>query len=230
MMETMRQNEVVNIDSAAHTHIKFCGMTRMDDVRIAQRLGVDAIGMIFAPKSPRCINLSHALRLREGLSVELPMPRIVALVVDADAALLADLASTLKPDLIQFHGSESAQDCELSEVAYLRAVPMHGMTNLATWLSAYPHAAGFVFDSHAPGGSGGSGQVFDWNQLPQDRRNVWLAGGLNPDNVGEAVRRVRPYAVDVSSGIESAPGIKCAEKMQRFVEEVRRADVATRSQ
>ena len=156
MMETMRQNETVNIDSATHTHIKFCGMTRIDDVRLAQRLGAHAIGMIFAPNSPRCIDVAQALRLREGLSLELPMPRIVALVVDADAALLADLASKLKPDLIQFHGSESAQACELGELAYLRAVPMQGMTNLATWLSAYPHAVGFVFDSHAPGGSGGS--------------------------------------------------------------------------
>lgn len=222
----MRQNETVNIDSPTRTHIKFCGMTRVDDVRLAQDLGVDAIGMIFAPKSPRCIDLTQALRLRESLSADLPMPRVVALVVDADAAQLAELASVLKPDLIQFHGSESAPFCEHAELAYLRAVPMRGMTNLAAWLSDYPHAVGFVFDSHAPGGSGGSGQVFDWDQLPQDRSKVWLAGGLSPDNVGMAVRRVRPCAVDVSSGIESAPGIKCAEKMQRFVEEVRRADVA----
>ena len=222
----MRQNKAVNIDSPTRTHIKFCGMTRIDDVRAAQRLGVDAIGMIFAPKSPRCIDLEQALRLRGSLSETLPMPRVVALVVDADAAQLAELASVLKPDLIQFHGSEPATFCEHAESAYLRAVPMRRMTNLAAWLSDYPRAVGFVFDSHAPGGSGGSGQVFDWDQLPQDRSKVWLAGGLTPDNVGAAVRHVRPYAVDVSSGIESAPGIKCAEKMQRFVEEVRRADVA----
>lgn len=230
MMVVMRQNDGVNTAIPSRTRIKFCGLTRVEDVQFAQALGVDAVGCIFAPRSPRRIDLAQALQLRAGLSRAQRRPQIVALVVDADASLLSALRNELRPDLIQFHGSESGEFCEGHGDAYLRAVPMRNMTHLDAWLADYPNASGFVFDSHAPGGSGGSGQIFDWNALPEDRSKVWLAGGLTADNVAHAVATVRPFAVDVSSGIESAPGIKCVEKMQAFVKEVRRADVAARSQ
>lgn len=206
------------------TRIKFCGMTREQDVRAAVALGVDAIGLVFAPRSPRCLTLAQGRALRALLP---PFVAPVALVMDADASLLRGIVQQVRPALIQFHGSEAPEDCDRPGVPYLRVVPMAIPEGAAIHAARYPHAAGLVFDGHAAGESGGSGRRFDWTRVPRGLdRPVLLAGGLGPDNVAEAIACVRPFAVDVSSGIESAPGEKDLDHMRRFVEAVRRADLS----
>ena len=204
------------------TRIKFCGMTRVEDVQFAAALGVDAIGLIFAPRSPRRIDLPTARLLRGALP---PFVAAVALTVDAEPAQVRELVQGLRPALLQFHGEEAPEDCATAGVPFLKAVPMGDVADAAAYAARYSAASGFVFDSHVAGGDGGGGRVFDWRRLPSGfARPLVLAGGLDASNVFEAVRGVRPYAVDVSSGIESSPGVKDRERMRRFVAEVRRAD------
>lgn len=204
------------------TRIKFCGMTRAEDVALATELGVDAIGLIFAERSKRRLDASRARELRAAAG---PFVATVALFMDNAITQVASIISIVKPVLLQFHGEESPQDCECHGLPYLKAVPMGSGVDLAEFAARYPRAEGFVVDSHAAGGIGGSGETFDWRLLPRGfDRPLVLAGGLVPENVFDAVRTVRPHAVDVSSGIESMPGIKDAERMRRFVAQVRRAD------
>ena len=216
----------MNPASQQRTRIKFCGITRAEDIRIAVSLGVDAIGLILVPGSPRCLTLARARELRAQV------PAFVATVVlslDADPAETVRQAAILRPTLWQFHGSESPEDCARIGVPYLKAVPMAQPQHALEFAARYPGASGFVLDSHAAGGQGGSGKAFDWARIPQDLdAPIVLAGGLTPDNVFDAVNAVQPYALDVSSGIESAPGIKDVARMRAFVDAVRRAD-ATRA-
>lgn len=204
------------------TRIKFCGLARIEDARLATALGVDAIGLIFAPRSPRCLDLAQGRTLRAALP---PFVAAVALVMDAEVATVKEILQTVTPTMLQFHGAETPDDCGRYGVPYLKAVPMAAPEDALSYVARYAAASGFVFDSHAVGEPGGSGRRFEWSRMPRGLgRPLLLAGGLTPDNVFEAVCALRPYAVDVSSGIESAPGIKDAEKMRRFVAEVRRAD------
>jgi phosphoribosylanthranilate isomerase len=204
------------------TRIKFCGMTRAEDVRLACDLGVDAVGLIFAARSPRRLDPSQARALRSQLP---PFVAVVALFMDNAIAEIQTIVQIVKPTLLQFHGEETPQDCAGFGLPYLKAVPMGAAADTFDYAARYTQAAGFVLDSHAAGEAGGSGRRFDWGTIPRDfTRPLLLAGGLTPDNVYDAVRTVRPYAVDVSSGIESAPGIKDAQRMRRFVAQVRRAD------
>lgn len=208
------------------TRIKFCGMTRVADVRAAVALGVDAIGLIFAAGSPRRLQPAQAQALRDALP---PFVSAVALLRDTPPAEVRRIVETVRPQLLQFHGGEDEADCAAYGLPYLRAVPMGSLdaAGARAWLARYPSASGFVFDSHSAGGAGGSGAAFDWASLPDAQPRPWLlAGGLAPDNVADAVVRTRPWGVDVSSGIESAPGIKDSTIMQRFVMEVRRADAS----
>lgn len=204
------------------TRIKFCGMRRREDIELAVAMGVDAIGLIFAERSPRRVDLDLAQRLREAIP---PFVSCVALVMDTPVTEVRAILQRLKPDLLQFHGAETAAECLSFDRPYLRAVPMADPVRGLDEMARHPRALGWVLDSHAAGGAGGSGQPFDWATVPAaDRQRVLLAGGLGPDNVAAAVRQVRPWAVDVSSGIESAPGVKDASRMRRFVEAVRAAD------
>ena len=206
------------------TRIKFCGMTRADDIEAAAALGVDAIGLIFAERSRRCLGVAEGRDLRRVVP---PFVAAVALSMDASFTTLREIIDIVRPDWLQFHGSEPAADCVRFGLPYLKAVPMADARPLADWINDHPAAAGFVLDAHASGEAGGSGQRFDWAQVPVERpRPLLLAGGLDPDNVFDAILAVQPYAVDVASGIEAAPGRKCPLRMQRFVAEVRRADAA----
>lgn len=206
------------------TRIKFCGMTREEDVAAAAALGVDAVGLIFAARSPRRLDAAAALALRKALP---PLVASVALFMDTPVDEVARTVAIVRPQLLQFHGAEDEADCARHGVPYLRAVPMGGgdAGSAAAFMARYPSAAGFVFDSHAHGGAGGSGSGFDWGRLPSRIERPWLlAGGLRADNVAAALEAVHPWGVDVSSGIESAPGVKDFDSMKRFVAEVRRAD------
>ncbi|WP_342315237.1 phosphoribosylanthranilate isomerase [Lysobacter sp. FW306-1B-D06B] len=207
------------------TRIKFCGMTRADDVALACMLGVDAVGLVFAQRSSRRLEIEQARALR---AQALPLVEVVALFMDNEAALVRRVIDEVHPTLLQFHGDEDDAFCRDFGVPYLKAVAMGGDADVAA-LSRHPGAVGLLLDSHAKGGAGGTGHRFDWSRIPDDLdRPFLLAGGLHPDNVFDAVCAVRPWGVDVSSGIESAPGEKDGAKMRRFVEEVARADAAAR--
>lgn len=208
--------------SLRRTRIKFCGMTRGEDIALAVALGVDAIGLILVPASPRCVTLEQAVALRRQIP---PLVSCVALLRDPDPELVHQVVERLRPDLLQFHGSECAADCRRAGRPYLKAIPMADPQAGLAMLGAHEAAAGFVFDSHAVDGIGGSGKVFDWRQIPDAARGrAILAGGLSAENVGQAVRAVRPYAVDVASGIEASPGFKSGQRMRDFVDALRMAD------
>lgn len=204
------------------TRIKFCGLTRPGDVRLAGELGVDALGFIFVPGSRRALDPAQAEALREAVP---PLTQVVALFMDASEPEVRIAIRALRPTLLQFHGREAAAFCERFGLPWIKTLPMGEGVAAAELLAArYPSADAFLLDGHKAGEQGGQGARFDWADLPALAKPWLLAGGLTPDNVFEAVRLARPLGVDVSSGIESAPGQKDGERMHRFVEEVRRAD------
>lgn len=205
------------------TRIKICGITRPDDGRRAAELGADAVGLVFCAASPRNLDLASAARIIGSLP---PLVTVVALFMDPLRADVAAVVSELPIDLLQFHGSEPPEFCRGFGRRYIKALAMGAdAADPRQQAHEYPDAAGFLLDSHAVGGQGGSGQTFDWSRVPQDfARPFLLAGGLGPDNVAAAVRQCRPYGVDVSSGVEAAKGIKDAGKMAAFINEVRRVE------
>jgi phosphoribosylanthranilate isomerase len=205
------------------TRIKFCGLTRAEDVDLAVALGVDAVGFVLVAGSPRHLDLDEAAALRRRLS---PFVTSVVLLRDADAAFVREAIARVQPDLLQFHGREADAFCAQFDRPYLTAIAMGDAgADIAALSAEHPRAVGILFDSHVPGGMGGQGKTFDWSRIPTGlARPLILAGGLNADNVSSAVASVRPYAVDVSSGIESSPGIKDYAKMQAFIDGVRRGE------
>ncbi|WP_298191953.1 phosphoribosylanthranilate isomerase [Metallibacterium sp.] len=205
------------------SRVKICGITRAEDARLAAALGADAIGLIFTPRSPRCLTLAQALAIRAALP---PLVAIVALFMDAPAAEVIEVSAALRPDLLQFHGAEDDTCCTGFGRPWFKALAMREAGDVPARMAQYPHAAGFVLDGHAIGEPGGQGQGFDWAQLPPLTTPWFLAGGLTADNVARAVRFARPWGVDVSSGVESAVGIKDAHKLQQFFREIHRETAA----
>lgn len=211
-------------DSAVRrTRIKFCGFTRAADVAEAVALGVDAIGLILVPQSPRAVSLEAAGELKKTIP---PFVSSVVLLRNPDPALVVEVLRSIRPSLLQFHGEESAEFCASFGHPYLKAIAMQKQTrSLAEIAGDYATAEALLLDGHAPGGLGGQGLAFDWALATQSvGLPVMLAGGIRPDNVAAAIDAARPYAVDVSSGIEAAPGVKDSGKMRAFAREVRRAD------
>ncbi len=202
------------------TRIKFCGITRAEDLKVAVDLGVDAIGLVFCPASPRAINVQQACMLIDRCG---PFITSVGLFMNQDAGTINSLIEQVPVDMLQFHGDESEQFCASFGVPYLKSVAMGG-NGQAISESDYASASAILLDSNELGQPGGSGKQFDWKNIPDLKRPIILAGGLDPNNVSDAVKQVRPYAVDVSSGIESAKGIKEFNKMKDFVRSVRDAD------
>ena len=197
---------------------KFCGITRAEDAHFAAAIGVDALGFVFTQKSRRFVQPEVASRIIRELP---PFVTAVALFMDDEPAWIRQVISIARPHVLQFHGDESVADCANYGLPYLKAVPMATVTDVASYAAGFPGAAGFLLDAHANGEPGGQGARFDWSKRPQLDRPLILAGGLDADNVGEAIRCMRPFAVDVSSGIESSPGIKDATRMQAFIDAVR---------
>jgi phosphoribosylanthranilate isomerase len=197
--------------------IKVCGLTREQDVKAAVELGVDAVGFVFT-KSPRQITANVAVELSRWVPEGVTK---VGLFLDQSQSEIDKILSEVSLDLLQFHGQESAELCRAFPLPYLKAVSMQNSRSLQQALSDYPDAEGLLLDSHVAGQQGGSGKVFDWSVIEQCKKPIWLAGGLNPGNVATAIEMVAPYAVDVSSGVESSPGIKSVERIKAFVDAVR---------
>lgn len=204
------------------TRIKICGITRPQDARTAAQAGADAIGLVFYPQSPRYLSAERAVEIRDALP---PFVQTVALFVNPDAAQVAQVLQRVRPAMLQFHGEESPQFCAQFGVPFVKACRVRPGTDLLEYLRPFSLASAWLFDSYVAE-YGGVGESFDWSLLPAVRdRPFILSGGLARDNVAEAIRRVRPWGVDVSSGVESAKGIKDAAKIADFIAEVRNADV-----
>ncbi|MGH8235328.1 MAG: phosphoribosylanthranilate isomerase [Rhodanobacteraceae bacterium] len=206
----------------SRTRVKICGITRIEDALLACELGADAIGMVMTPSSPRCVSMERARAIRDVLTAFVDA---VVLVHSLPVETVRAIIDGVQPDLVQFHGMEGAAFCESFEVRYLKALGMNGDLDVRAIAIGHAHAAGFVLDGHPPGQQGGQGRTFDWSRIPRDLgRPILLAGGLNADNVGDAIRAVHPWAVDLASGIESSPGIKDAARMRNFFAAVRAVD------
>ncbi len=198
--------------------VKICGLTRARDVRAAVACGADAIGFVFVTGSKRLVDLPTA-----GELVRL-VPAFVArvgLFLDQEAQEVRDVLEQVPLSLLQFHGGESAGFCRQFGRPYIKAVSMNSEQAMQQAEAEYTDAAALLLDSHEPGGLGGSGRVFDWGQVRRSERPLILAGGLTPDNVRDAVRQSKPWGVDVSSGVEDAPGIKNTGAMRRFIEQAK---------
>jgi len=209
----------------ARTRIKICGLTRESDVAAAVEAGADAVGFVLYDRSPRHVRLDRAAGLARGLPAFVTP---VLLFVNAAPADVIAAAAAVPLALLQFHGSETPADCTASGRPFLRAVPMAPGVDLLDWARRFPDAQALLLDA-AVDGWGGGGKVFDWSLLPPDlpadvRSRLVLSGGLNPANVIDGVLRARPLAVDVSSGVESAKGVKDAALIRRFCDAVREAD------
>ncbi len=204
------------------TRIKCCGMTRVGDALLAARLGADAIGLVFAARSKRQVTLAQARRIVVALP---PFVTTVALFMDDEANLVRQVLDEVQPALLQFHGDESDGWCAQFGRPFLKAIAMGEGASALPRLHDYPQAAGLLLDGHAAGEAGGSGKAFDWSLLPRGlAQPLILAGGLHAGNVGDAVRTARPWAVDVASGVESAPGIKDPARLAAFIRAVRTVD------
>ncbi len=205
------------------TRIKICGITRVDDAHAAAYGGADAIGLVFHEKSPRYVTVQQAARLARALP---PFVTVVGLFVDVSADYVRAVLEEVPLDLLQFHGEETPDFCASFGRPYIKAIRVRAGVDLVHCASAYASAQGLLLDAWVEGVPGGTGHAFDWGLIPHDLPlPVILSGGLNPGNVQEAIRAVRPYAVDVSSGVEESKGIKDAAKIARFIQEVKRIDV-----
>jgi phosphoribosylanthranilate isomerase len=207
----------------SRTRIKICGLTREADVDDALEAGADALGFVLYAKSPRAVTLTRAAELIGRLP---PFITPVLLFVNASPGELLSATRALPQALLQFHGDETPEQCRTTQAPYLRAVRMAPGVNLLDCAAQFQDAQALLLDAHVDG-YGGGGKVFDWSQIPPSvPLPVVLSGGLNPANVTDGVLRVRPWAVDVSSGVEVSKGVKSGPLMRRFCKAVREADDA----
>jgi phosphoribosylanthranilate isomerase len=205
------------------TRVKICGITRQEDGLAAAQAGADAIGLVFFAKSPRNVELAQAAGIARALP---PFVTSVALFVNPQADQVVEVLQCVRPDVLQFHGEESPEFCRSFGVPYLKAVRVRPETDLLQSAALYADAQGLLLDAWSAGAHGGTGERFDWNLIPADLpKPPILAGGLTPANVRVAIETVKPWAVDVSSGVEAAKGIKDAALIAAFMKEVRNAHV-----
>lgn len=201
--------------------VKICGITRLEDALAAIEAGADALGFVFYGPSPRAITPAQAAAIVAQLP---PFVTITGLFVDAAESEVREVLRQVPLDLLQFHGNESNADCARFGRPWIKALRVQPGQDLAAAIAAHPDARGILLDAWHPEQPGGTGLQFDWNLVPaESRRPLILAGGLNPDNVAQAIRQTRPYAVDVSGGVEYAKGVKDAAKIQAFMAGVRSA-------
>lgn len=205
------------------TAVKICGITRVEDALAAARCGAHAIGLVFYRFSPRYVAPDRAGKIIDALP---PFVTVVGLFVDAPAPEVRTVLAQAPVNLLQFHGAEPPEYCRQFRLPYMKAVRVRAGVNLLQYAQDYHDAKALLLDAFVDGARGGTGATFDWNLVPGTLRlPIVLSGGLSADNVGDAIRAVRPWAVDVSSGVEAEKGIKDAAKIAAFMSGVRNADV-----
>jgi phosphoribosylanthranilate isomerase len=211
--------------SRERTRIKICGIREAIHGCVAADAGADAIGLVFYKDSPRFVTPGQAANVVAMLP---PFVTAVGLFVNAQEAKVRDTLAAVRLDLLQFHGDETPEFCASFGVPYVRAVRMEKGTDLLEWAGRFSSARALLLDAHVPGEVGGTGRTFDWADIPRDLPiPLILSGGLNIENVGRAIREVRPWAVDVSSGVEASRGTKDPRKIVEFIRSVRSEDAGT---
>ena len=204
------------------TRLKVCGLTRKDQALAAASQGVDSIGLVFHQSSPRALELDTGLAIRQAMP---PFVTVTALFLDESEDWVAQIVHQLRPDCLQFHGREPEEFCAAWMIPYIKAIPMGSDVNPHAYARQYPSAQGFLLDSNVAGRLGGSGDTFDWSKIPTSfDAPLILAGGLTPSNVAEAITRIRPWGVDVSSGVEISKGIKSAQLIEQMLHEIAQGD------
>jgi len=205
------------------TRVKICGITSIQDAHNVCAAGADSIGLVFYEKSPRNVSITQAKVICDSLP---PFVTCVGLFLDASSDFVNSVLTEVKLDLLQFHGLEAPEFCDSFSRPYIKAIGMKGISSEDEFLQKtqqYTNAKGFLVDSHATGKAGGTGKTFDWKNVPQmQQKPIILAGGLNPENIGDALRQLDLYGVDLSSGVESQAGIKDPEKIKKLMNEVYR--------
>lgn len=200
---------------AMRTRVKICGITRVEDGLAAAQAGADAIGLVFYARSPRCVAIAQARAIVASLPA---FVTTVGLFVNAAPGDVRAILDAVPLDLLQFHGEETPEQCRGHGRRYIKALRMRDDVDVAAQARHYHDAAALLLDAYVPDVHGGTGRQFDWSRVPRDAgKPIVLAGGLNPDNVAVAVALAHPYAVDVSGGVESSPGVKDADKIAAFV-------------
>ncbi len=204
------------------TRIKICGLKEPAHARIAADAGADAVGLVFHPASPRNVTLDEARAVADALP---PFVMAVGLFVDTPRGTIEAALAALRLDLLQFHGDETPEFCDSFGVPYLRAIRMGAGTDLVEWARRFSRAKALLLDAHVPGQPGGTGHTFDWGSVPGNLPlPIVLSGGLDAANVGRAMREVKPWAVDVSSGVEARRGTKDPQRILDFIRSVRLED------
>lgn len=204
------------------TRVKICGFTSAEQAAFAAHAGTDAIGLVFYPPSPRYVSISKAQEIVAALPA---FTTVVALFVDATEDQIRDVLDQVPIDLLQFHGDEPAESCRLYAKPYIKAIRMRANTDIETLCTEYHDAAGLLLDAYHAQTKGGTGERFDWDLIPHHcALPIILAGGLGVNNARDAIERIKPYALDVSSGVEAAKGIKDNNKIAAFLTEVYLSD------
>lgn len=197
---------------------KICGITRIEDALAAVDAGADAIGFVFYAKSPRAVSVEQARAIIAALP---PFVTTVGLFVNISRCELTEILEIVPLDLLQFHGDETPEDCDGYHRPYIKALRVQAGDDIAASCRAYSRASGILLDTYVAGVPGGTGEAFDWSLIPQTlSKPIILAGGLTPDNVAQAIAQVRPYAVDVSGGVEMSKGIKDHDRIRAFMHAV----------
>lgn len=203
------------------TRVKICGITRVEDALAAVEAGADAIGLVFYAPSPRGVKINQAAEISNKIPA---FVSVVGLFVDATPDFVREVLAEVSLDVLQFHGEEPPEYCRQFDLPYMKAIRVKADTNLVQYALDFHDAKALLLDTYTEGMAGGTGHVFDWNLIPKDLpHTVVLAGGLNSENVTQAIKQVRPYAVDVSGGVELTKGIKSAEKIVAFIQGVSNA-------
>ncbi|MGM0540998.1 MAG: phosphoribosylanthranilate isomerase [Pseudomonadota bacterium] len=200
------------------TRVKICGLTLVEDALLAVDCGADAIGLVFYEPSPRHVTIDQAWSIAESIPAFVTK---TALFVNPDVEYVKAVLKTVKIDLLQFHGDESPEFCEQFGLTYIKAVRMRADIDLLALKKHYSGSAGLLLDAYKEGVPGGTGEQFDWASIPSEiARSIILAGGLNAENVQQAMQQVAPYALDISGGVEASKGVKSAAKIQKFMQQV----------
>ena len=207
------------MSNMTRTRVKICGITQIEDALNAVNAGADAIGLVFYAPSPRCVSMAQAQKIVAAMP---PFVSVVGLFVNASTAEIQSILSQVHLDIVQFHGDETPAQCAQINLPYYKAIRVKPETNLLQYAIEFNAAKALLLDAYSEQAYGGTGHTFDWNLIPNKLpKPIVLAGGLDAKNVANAIQQVRPYAVDVSGGVELTKGIKSADKIAAFMQAVK---------